>query len=69
MICKGSEAILTVTLELIRAFLWTQDVDENTNFWKEAIFQVKKKFTLFFLVVFNMKNNRKQPIGAQRYFH
>ena len=56
--CKGSKAILTITVELIRAFFWTQEVDENTIFWKEAIFQVKKKFTLFFLVVFNMTNNR-----------
>ena len=58
MNCKGSKAILTITKELIRAFLWTQEVDENTIFWKEAIFQVKKEFNLFFLVVFNMTNNR-----------
>ena len=48
MICKGSKVFLTITMELIRAFFRTQEVFENTNFWKKAIFPVKKKIWAIF---------------------
>ena len=68
MICKGSKAILTITVEHIRAFLWTQEVDENTIFWKEATFPKDKKFGTFFDLVSHMINVKEHFIGVQKVF-
>ena len=47
----------------------TQEVVENTNFWKEAISPEEKIFRLYFLVVSNITNNRKQPLAHKKYSH
>ena len=59
---------LTNTEEVIISILLDQDVVENTNFLKEAIFPKNKKFGNFFLLVSHMINVKEHFIGVQKVF-
>ena len=66
-LCKGPQAILTITVELIRAFFLGPESLLKTQFFEKNGNNTKKKYCgLFFLVISSVTNIKGQFVRVRK---